>query len=208
MAAQQHGLLQAGRMSHVQSTAVPSRVRPLAAGSGGMHGGLSSVGLVWFTFLRDFMRLAEICGDADLHLAPFQCWRLGSGRKQQRLHAHQLMCSQSATFTLLRCRIRISVGACVAVVGFAARRLHSPICQSSMPASASGQATTQTATPIDPGCSDTRRFELELEFVQLLANPEYLTWLAQSDQLKDPALVKFLDYLQYWLQPEYAAYIM
>lgn len=77
-----------------------------------------------------------------------------------------------------------------------------------MPASAPGPPTTQPPTRIEPGCSDAKRFELELEFVQLLANPEYLTWLAQTEQLKDPALVKFLDYLQYWLRPEYAAYIM
>ena len=77
-----------------------------------------------------------------------------------------------------------------------------------MPASGSEQTPAQTAQPIDTGCSEARRFELELEFVQLLANPTYLTWLAQSDQLKDPALIRFLDYLQYWLRPEYAAYIM
>jgi mediator of RNA polymerase II transcription subunit 31 len=77
-----------------------------------------------------------------------------------------------------------------------------------MPASATEQAPVQTASQNDIGCSDKRRFELELEFVQLLANPAYLTWLAQSDQLKDPALIKFLEYLQYWLRPEYAAYIM
>lgn len=77
-----------------------------------------------------------------------------------------------------------------------------------MPASAATVAPSQTAAPSDIGCNDSRRFELELEFVQLLANPAYLTWLAQSDQLKDPALIKFLDYLQYWLRPEYAAYIM
>ena len=77
-----------------------------------------------------------------------------------------------------------------------------------MPAPVAAVAPLQTATPSDTGCNDTRRFELELEFVQLLANPAYLTWLAQSDQLKDPALIRFLDYLQYWLRPEYAAYIM
>lgn len=68
--------------------------------------------------------------------------------------------------------------------------------------------TSAPVTAIDPGCSDTQRFELELEFVQCLASPEYLNWLAQSNQLKDPALIRFLEYLQYWLRPEYAAYII
>lgn len=58
------------------------------------------------------------------------------------------------------------------------------------------------------GCSDTQRFELELEFVQCLASPDYLNWLAQNDTLNDPALVSFLDYLQYWLRPEYSTYII
>ena len=32
--------------------------------------------------------------------------------------------------------------------------------------------------------------------------------LAQSGTLSDPALVAFVDYLQYWLRPEYSTYIM
>lgn len=32
--------------------------------------------------------------------------------------------------------------------------------------------------------------------------------LAQSGTLNDPALVAFLDYLQYWQRPEYSTYIM
>mmetsp|Transcript_3414 Transcript_3414/g.9877 ORF Transcript_3414/g.9877 Transcript_3414/m.9877 type:complete len:137 (-) Transcript_3414:3082-3492(-) len=65
------------------------------------------------------------------------------------------------------------------------------------------------AAPHGPaGCSDARRFELELEFVQCLASPDYLNWLAQSGTLNNPALVNFLDYLQYWLRPEYSTYII
>lgn len=52
-----------------------------------------------------------------------------------------------------------------------------------------------------------RRFALELEFVQCLANPHYINWLAQHRYLDDPAFVRFLDYLQYWKQPEYAQFL-
>ena len=55
--------------------------------------------------------------------------------------------------------------------------------------------------------SQHERFELELEFVQCLANPEYLNWLAQTQHFDDAAFVKFLAYLQYWHRPEYSHYI-
>lgn len=32
--------------------------------------------------------------------------------------------------------------------------------------------------------------------------------LAQTQQLDDPAFVRYLAYLQYWRRPEYASYIM
>jgi len=49
------------------------------------------------------------------------------------------------------------------------------------------------------------------QVVNLAARAELHVWpagLSQSDKLKDPALVSFLDYLQYWLKPEYASYVM
>jgi hypothetical protein len=52
------------------------------------------------------------------------------------------------------------------------------------------------------------RFELELEFVQSLANPHYLQALAQQGVMEDPSFVLYLDYLQYWSEPEYAKFIM
>lgn len=52
------------------------------------------------------------------------------------------------------------------------------------------------------------RFELELEFVQSLANPHYLQALAQQGVMEDPSFVLYLDYLQYWNEPEYAKFIM
>uniref|UniRef100_A0A7R9VA92 Mediator of RNA polymerase II transcription subunit 31 n=1 Tax=Chlamydomonas euryale TaxID=1486919 RepID=A0A7R9VA92_9CHLO len=54
------------------------------------------------------------------------------------------------------------------------------------------------------GASDQERGIIELEFVQCLANPHYLNWLAQNRYFDDPAFVKYLDYLQYWRQAEYA----
>lgn len=51
------------------------------------------------------------------------------------------------------------------------------------------------------------RFELELEFVQCLASPAYLHHLATTGILADPSLLKFLEYLLYWKQPQYARLI-
>lgn len=51
------------------------------------------------------------------------------------------------------------------------------------------------------------RFELELEFVQALANPFYLHSLAQQNILTQPAFVNFLEYLLYWKEKDYARFI-
>lgn len=51
------------------------------------------------------------------------------------------------------------------------------------------------------------RFETELEFVQALANPEYLHHLAQNRYFEDPSFVEYLDYLQYWRDLPYCLYI-
>lgn len=52
------------------------------------------------------------------------------------------------------------------------------------------------------------RFELELEFVQSLANPYYLHSLAQQGILKQPAFINFLEHLQYWKEKDYARFIL
>ncbi|XP_073828017.1 mediator complex subunit 31 isoform X2 [Musca autumnalis] len=52
------------------------------------------------------------------------------------------------------------------------------------------------------------RWQVELEFVQCLANPNYLNFLAQRGYFKDPAFINYLKYLQYWKEPEYAKYLM
>jgi hypothetical protein len=56
--------------------------------------------------------------------------------------------------------------------------------------------------------SDVRlRFELELEFVSLLANPFYLQSLAQSRLLDRPDLLGYLSYLQYWKLSSYSIFV-
>ncbi|KAI8624872.1 SOH1-domain-containing protein [Xylariaceae sp. FL1651] len=51
------------------------------------------------------------------------------------------------------------------------------------------------------------RFEIELEFVQSLANPFYLNHLASQKLLSEPAFVAYLAYLQYWSRPPYIKYL-
>ncbi|KAL5787387.1 hypothetical protein ACOSP7_004336 [Xanthoceras sorbifolium] len=53
-----------------------------------------------------------------------------------------------------------------------------------------------------------QRFLLELEFVQCLANPNYIHYLAQNRYFEDEAFIGYLKYLQYWKQPEYVKFIM
>ncbi|XP_065831488.1 mediator of RNA polymerase II transcription subunit 31-like [Oscarella lobularis] len=72
---------------------------------------------------------------------------------------------------------------------------------------------TETSNPptSHPRCQDheedKERFEVELEFVQCLANPFYLNFLAQHGYFKDKAFVNYLKYLLYWKQPQYARYV-
>ncbi|XP_073293046.1 mediator of RNA polymerase II transcription subunit 31 [Primulina huaijiensis] len=53
-----------------------------------------------------------------------------------------------------------------------------------------------------------QRFLLELEFVQCLANPTYIHYLAQNRYFDDEAFIGYLKYLQYWQRPEYIKFIM
>lgn len=52
------------------------------------------------------------------------------------------------------------------------------------------------------------RWEVELEFVQSLANIQYVHFLAQNDYLSDPSFLAYLDYLNYWRKPQYAKYLV
>ena len=51
------------------------------------------------------------------------------------------------------------------------------------------------------------RFERELEFVQALANVDYIHYLAQHRYFDDARFVEYIEYLQYWRQPPYCLYI-
>ncbi|KAH9485200.1 Mediator of RNA polymerase II transcription subunit 31 [Psilocybe cubensis] len=63
------------------------------------------------------------------------------------------------------------------------------------------------AAPLDPKAANRARFELELEFVQALANPFYLHSLAQQNILEQPAFINFLQYLLYFKEKDYARFI-
>jgi mediator of RNA polymerase II transcription subunit 31 len=80
--------------------------------------------------------------------------------------------------------------------------------------------------------SHAQRFQAELEFVCCLANPSYLhcacllcvfavhcitsrnavqnkkTGLGQQGYYAQPQFIRYLGYLQYWRQPEYARFVM
>lgn len=61
--------------------------------------------------------------------------------------------------------------------------------------------------PVESEDAQKLRFQVELEFVQCLANPNYLHFLAQRGFFKDSAFLNYLKYLLYWKDPEYAKYL-
>ena len=69
------------------------------------------------------------------------------------------------------------------------------------------QIATQMQTPNTDDELSKLRFQVELEFVQCLANPNYLNFLAQRGYMKDPCFVNYLAYLQYWKEPAYVNFI-
>ncbi|GEQ70386.1 hypothetical protein JCM33374_g4063 [Metschnikowia sp. JCM 33374] len=52
------------------------------------------------------------------------------------------------------------------------------------------------------------RWEVELEFVQSLANIQYVNFLAQNGYFSDPAFIAYLEYLNYWKEAKYAKYLV
>ncbi|TFY79988.1 hypothetical protein EWM64_g4027 [Hericium alpestre] len=68
---------------------------------------------------------------------------------------------------------------------------------------------TQPTSPVsEERMANRARFELELEFVQALANPYYLHSLAQQGILNQPAFIHYLEYLLYWKEKDYARFIL
>jgi mediator of RNA polymerase II transcription subunit 31 len=72
---------------------------------------------------------------------------------------------------------------------------------------ASDLAQSPQVSTEDPRAANREKFELELEFVQSLANPYYLHSLAQQNILDQPAFIHYLEYLQYWKEKDYARFI-
>jgi len=51
-------------------------------------------------------------------------------------------------------------------------------------------------------------FEKDLEFVQLLCNPEYLKWLYSEKHFEKESFRKYLKYLEYFKRPEYSKFVI
>jgi mediator of RNA polymerase II transcription subunit 31 len=67
---------------------------------------------------------------------------------------------------------------------------------------------TPNDLPMESVAEAKLRFEAELEFVQALANPEYLHYLAQNRFFDDPRFVDYIEYLQYWRDVPYCLHIV
>ncbi|KAK7521078.1 SOH1-domain-containing protein [Phyllosticta citriasiana] len=72
---------------------------------------------------------------------------------------------------------------------------------------ASAPAAVAAVPAADPLYGGFTRFELELEFVQSLANPWYLNHLAVQKYLDNPDFLAYIDYLHYFRQPQYARFL-
>lgn len=55
---------------------------------------------------------------------------------------------------------------------------------------------------------ESKRFTLELEFVQMLANPAYVQWLAQEGYFASPSFHRYLEYLLHWRHPDRARFLL
>lgn len=52
------------------------------------------------------------------------------------------------------------------------------------------------------------RWEIELEFVQSLANTQYLAYLAQQGYFQDEQFLNYLNYLNYWKDPKFSKFLV
>ena len=69
------------------------------------------------------------------------------------------------------------------------------------------QHVLQHSTSINYLDQERKRFLVELEFVQCLANPNYLSHLAKQGYFKKDEFKNYLKYLLYWKKPEYIKFI-
>lgn len=103
------------------------------------------------------------------------------------------------------------------------REAEAQLCELTGELLGAGFAEPETARPVaaDPPKSSgscvrlqdlaqdrSRRFAEELEFVQCLANPSYVQWLATEGFFREPGFQRFLEYLTYWRRPQYVRYIV
>ncbi|KAF9764565.1 Mediator of RNA polymerase II transcription subunit 31 [Nosema granulosis] len=51
------------------------------------------------------------------------------------------------------------------------------------------------------------RFEKELEFVQLLCNPDYIRWLFDEGYFENKSFLDLLQHLNYWKKNEYKVFL-
>lgn len=61
---------------------------------------------------------------------------------------------------------------------------------------------------VNPNADLPTRWEVELEFVQSLANLQYLSYIVQNGYLKDEKFINYLSYLTYWRGKEYSKHIV
>jgi len=69
------------------------------------------------------------------------------------------------------------------------------------------QQHPQTSRSLEFENQERKRFLVELEFVQCLANPQYLYYLASQGYFKRDEFKNYLKYLLYWKQPDYIKFI-
>ena len=67
---------------------------------------------------------------------------------------------------------------------------------------------TQRIPTVDKLSENDLRFIQELEFVQMLSNPQYLQFLAQQGYFKQETFINYLSYLKYWQTQPYAKYVV
>ena len=75
-------------------------------------------------------------------------------------------------------------------------------------ATSSSRNDSPPSTPPEPLYGSHTRFELELEFVTMLSNPSYLSYLATQKYLQSPPFIAYLNYLQYFTKAPYTQYLL
>jgi hypothetical protein len=67
------------------------------------------------------------------------------------------------------------------------------------------EVSAQSNVVLSKSQTDTRT--RHLQFVQLLANPDYVHFLATQKVLEEPEFVEYIRYLEYFRKPDYVKYL-